>query len=183
MLLCTRKKHHLAYELEPSRFLYLLHRQRGISPEYESGRGVPPPEIVGHTDGLHCRMLRRVAHLWPSLPRRRHHHTHEKERSAMIFFHTSNIAVPQPDVLHSRKYLDFGQGFYVTPTKVQAVNYAQRFTMWGEDAYLNSYEMATPDTSVFRCKRFDSYDEGNPSPDEIRPHHRADSRRPRHLQR
>lgn len=30
----------------------------------------------------------------------------------MIVFHTSNIAVPQPDVLHSRKYLDFGRGFY-----------------------------------------------------------------------
>ena len=77
----------------------------------------------------------------------------------MIVFHTSNTPVPQPDVLHSRKYLDFGQGFYVTPTKMQAVNYAQRFTKWGEDAYLNSYEMAVPDTSKFRCKRFDRYDE------------------------
>ena len=55
----------------------------------------------------------------------------------MIVFHTSNTPVPQPDVLHSRKYLDFGQGFYVTPTKMQAVNYAQRFTKWGEDAFLN----------------------------------------------
>ena len=77
----------------------------------------------------------------------------------MIVFHTSNTPVPQPDVLHSRKYLDFGQGFYVTPTKMQAVNYAQRFTKWGEDAFLNSYEMAARDTSRFRCKRFDSYDE------------------------
>ena len=39
----------------------------------------------------------------------------------MIVFHTSNIAIPQPDVLHSRKYLDFGQGFYVTPTKMPSV--------------------------------------------------------------
>ena len=29
--------------------------------------------------------------------------------------------------LHSRRYLDFGQGFYVTPTKIQAVNYLQQF--------------------------------------------------------
>lgn len=77
----------------------------------------------------------------------------------MIVFHTSNTPVPQPDVLHSRKYLDFGQGFYVTPTKMQAVNYAQRFTKWGEDAFLNSYEMAAPDTARFRCKRFERYDE------------------------
>ena len=40
----------------------------------------------------------------------------------MIVFHTSNTPIPQPDVLHSRKYLDFGQGFYVTPTKMQAVD-------------------------------------------------------------
>ena len=77
----------------------------------------------------------------------------------MIVFHTSNIAVLRPDVLHSSRYLDFGKGFYVTPTKMQAVNYAQRFSMWGEDAYLNSYEMTSPDTAKFRCKRFDKYDE------------------------
>lgn len=76
----------------------------------------------------------------------------------MIVFHTSNTVVSSPDVLHSRKYLDFGQGFYVTPTKIQAINYAQRFTMWGEKAYLNSYEMA-PSPLDFRCKRFDSYNE------------------------
>lgn len=76
----------------------------------------------------------------------------------MMVFHTSNTVVSTPDVLHSRKYLVFGQGFYVTPTKIQAINYAQRFIMRGEDAYLNSYEMADL-TSHFRCKRFDSYNE------------------------
>ena len=76
----------------------------------------------------------------------------------MIVFHTSNMVVSSPDVLHSRKYLDFGQGFYVTPTKIQAINYAKRFTMWGDDAYLNSYEMTLPATG-FRYKRFDFYDE------------------------
>lgn len=44
-----------------------------------------------------------------------------------MVFHTSNTVVSTPDVLHSRKYLDFGLGFYVTPTKIQAINYAQRF--------------------------------------------------------
>jgi len=70
----------------------------------------------------------------------------------MIVFHTSNTVIPQPDVLHSRKYLDFGQGFYVTPNKMQAVNYAQRSTKWGEDAYLNSYEMTVPGISIFRLR-------------------------------
>jgi len=27
--------------------------------------------------------------------------------------------------------------------------------MWGEEAFLNSYEMAAPDTSIFRCKQFE----------------------------
>ena len=76
----------------------------------------------------------------------------------MIVFHTSNTVVSTPDVLHSRPYLDFGRGFYVTPTKMQALNYAQRFTKWGDDAFLNSYEMAMPDAEL-RCKHFDSYNE------------------------
>ena len=63
----------------------------------------------------------------------------------MTVFHTSNTVVSAPAVLHSRPYLDFGPGFYVTPVKMQAVNYAQRFTKWGDDAYLNTYEMAAPD--------------------------------------
>lgn len=77
----------------------------------------------------------------------------------MTVFHTSNTVVSAPDVLHSRPYLDFGRGFYVTPVKMQAVNYAKRFTRWGDDAYLNTYEMAAPDTTRFRCKCFDAYDE------------------------
>lgn len=76
----------------------------------------------------------------------------------MIVFHTSNTIVDAPDVTHSRRYLDFGQGFYVTPTKLQAINYAQRFTTWGETAWLNSYEMTLPD-GKFRLKRFEHYDE------------------------
>lgn len=76
----------------------------------------------------------------------------------MIVFHTSDTTVERPDVKHSRKYLDFGQGFYVTPIKMQAVNYASRFTTWGGTAYMNSYEMKTPPTHL-RYKRFERYDE------------------------
>lgn len=76
----------------------------------------------------------------------------------MIVFHTSNTVVRNPDVLHSHPYLDFGRGFYVTPTKMQAVNYAKRFTIWGEYAYLNSYEMIAPPNEL-RCKCFGGYDE------------------------
>lgn len=76
----------------------------------------------------------------------------------MIVYHASNQIVDAPDVKHSRRYLDFGQGFYVTPVKVQALNYSARFKVWGERAYLNIYEMATP-TPNLRCKVFPHYDE------------------------
>ena len=44
----------------------------------------------------------------------------------MEVFHASTQEVLRPDTLHSRKYLDFGSGFYVTTLRQQAVNYAER---------------------------------------------------------
>ncbi|MBQ4376945.1 MAG: DUF3990 domain-containing protein, partial [Bacteroidales bacterium] len=41
----------------------------------------------------------------------------------MILFHSSNMVVEKPDTLHSRKYLDFGRGFYLTSLYEQAVKY------------------------------------------------------------
>lgn len=76
----------------------------------------------------------------------------------MIVYHASDKVVANPDTKHSRRYLDFGQGFYVTPVKVQALNYSARFTTWGDTAYLNTYEMKEP-TSTLRHKVFPYYDE------------------------
>lgn len=45
----------------------------------------------------------------------------------MKLYHSSNVVVEHPDILHSRKYLDFGRGFYLTSIYEQAVRYAQRF--------------------------------------------------------
>lgn len=42
----------------------------------------------------------------------------------MKVYHASMVRVEHPDVLHSRKFLDFGQGFYVTTLREQAVKYA-----------------------------------------------------------
>lgn len=47
----------------------------------------------------------------------------------MIYYHGSSIAVPKPDNLHSGKRLDFGQGFYVTSVKEQAIRWARRKAM------------------------------------------------------
>ena len=42
----------------------------------------------------------------------------------MKLYHASNCIVDNPDVLHSRDFLDFGKGFYLTALKEQARKYA-----------------------------------------------------------
>jgi hypothetical protein len=49
----------------------------------------------------------------------------------MKVYHASSISVSHPDTLHSRAYLDFGPGFYVTTIERQAMDYGQRFIRRG----------------------------------------------------
>ena len=56
----------------------------------------------------------------------------------MKLYHSSNLSVNKPDVIHSRDYLDFGKGFYLTSIHTQAVKYGQRFIRRQKDAWLNS---------------------------------------------
>ena len=75
----------------------------------------------------------------------------------MTIYHASNTEVPFPDTLHSRDFLDFGKGFYVTTIREQAERYAQRFLRRGQAAWLNIYELSE-DHSDWNVKYFDSYD-------------------------
>jgi len=45
----------------------------------------------------------------------------------MILYHSSSMIVGHPDVQHSRNYLDFGRGFYLTSIREQAVRYSLFF--------------------------------------------------------
>lgn len=47
----------------------------------------------------------------------------------MKLYHSSTVAVANPDTVHSRDYLDFGKGFYLTSIYDQAIKYAQRFIL------------------------------------------------------
>ncbi len=58
----------------------------------------------------------------------------------MKLYHSSNTSVERPDTIHSRDYLDFGKGFYLTSLHEQAVKYAQRFIRRNQKAWINSYE-------------------------------------------
>lgn len=75
----------------------------------------------------------------------------------MILYHSSTVAVPVPDILHSRDYLDFGKGFYMTSIHEQAIKYAQRFIRRNRDAWLNSYKFEC-DWAAWNVLRFDAYD-------------------------
>ena len=59
----------------------------------------------------------------------------------MRLYHSSNVPVEKPDTKHSRLYLDFGRGFYLTSLHEQAVRYAQRFKRRGQQAWLNTYDL------------------------------------------
>ena len=38
----------------------------------------------------------------------------------MIVYHGSTLQIVHPDIAHSKRYLDFGRGFYVTSFQPQA---------------------------------------------------------------
>ncbi|MDO4291251.1 MAG: DUF3990 domain-containing protein [Eggerthellaceae bacterium] len=77
----------------------------------------------------------------------------------MRVYHSSTCEVSRPDTHHSRDYLDFGRGFYVTTLKDQATSYAKRFTRRGRKAFLNTYLLDELLLANFRVRRFDAYDE------------------------
>ena len=77
----------------------------------------------------------------------------------MILYHGSSLEIIQPDIAFSRRNLDFGQGFYTTPIKQQAINWAKRFKKLGKTAFLNCYEFDERLFEQFTTKEFYSYGE------------------------
>ena len=76
----------------------------------------------------------------------------------MKLYHSSNSVVENPDIQHSRNYLDFGRGFYLTSLCEQAVRYAQRFKRRGQPSWLNTYELLEYSEQQWNVKQFDTYD-------------------------
>lgn len=75
----------------------------------------------------------------------------------MILYHSSTLSIPYPDTLHSREYLDFGKGFYLTTLREQAVKYAQRFIRRRQPGWLNTYEFNFR-REDWKILEFDKYD-------------------------
>lgn len=75
----------------------------------------------------------------------------------MKLYHSSDVSVMRPDTIHSRDYLDFGKGFYLTTIHQQAVKYAQRFLRRQRDAWLNAFEFEF-EPSEWKILIFTGYD-------------------------
>ena len=77
----------------------------------------------------------------------------------MKVYHGSFMEVPAPDVLHSRKNVDFGKGFYVTPIFEQAKKWALRFRREGKASVVSSYEFDERSYEEFKVLSFKEYSE------------------------
>lgn len=76
----------------------------------------------------------------------------------MIVYHGSLDRVAHPDVVHSKRFIDFGPGFYVTSFKDQAERWARRKVMRvRKQAFVNVYEFSD-DLGALRVKRFPDMD-------------------------
>ena len=76
----------------------------------------------------------------------------------MKLYHSSTVKVENPDLDHSRDYLDFGKGFYLTSLREQAVLYAERFLLRGRPAVMNVYDIKD-EFGCMKVKVFETYDE------------------------
>ena len=77
----------------------------------------------------------------------------------MIVYHGSTEIIKEPDVLHSKKYLDFGKGFYVTNFEEQAKKWAIRKGMrQNNPPIVNVYDLSE-DWSPFQVLSFEKENE------------------------
>ena len=69
------------------------------------------------------------------------------------------MTVDKPDIVHSRRNVDFGQGFYTTLILEQAVRWCGKFKNRGKEGILSRYTF--DDKNFDKCKvlKFESYSE------------------------
>lgn len=77
----------------------------------------------------------------------------------MILYHGSNAVIETPDIVHSRKNIDFGCGFYTTPIREQAEKWVEKFIRFGENGIINIYKLEKKAMLECRILKFDTYSE------------------------
>lgn len=76
-----------------------------------------------------------------------------------ILYHGSYMEIPVPDLNHSRSYLDFGKGFYLTPYYDQAYKWCGKFMRRGKEGVISQYELKESYKQYLNVLIFDSYNE------------------------
>ncbi len=77
----------------------------------------------------------------------------------MTVWHGGEVAVPRPDLAHSRKAVDFGVGFYVTPIREQAERWCEKRKRRAGKAFLSRYEFDESAAASLKVLSFESYSE------------------------
>ena len=77
----------------------------------------------------------------------------------MIVYHGGSVAISVPDLVHSRKAVDFGPGFYVTPIREQAIRWSEKRKRRDGTAVVSRYEFDEAAVDGLKILRFDSYSE------------------------
>jgi hypothetical protein len=77
----------------------------------------------------------------------------------MILYHGGAEEIAHPDLTHSRKAVDFGAGFYVTPIYDQAKRWSEKRKRRNGAAVISRYEFDESATSNLKVLRFESYSE------------------------
>ena len=77
----------------------------------------------------------------------------------MILYHGSYLSVPYPDLMHTRKNVNFGPGFYTTPVYEQAGNWCGKFKRRGLEGIVSRYYFDDAAFKTLKVLQFDSYSE------------------------
>ena len=77
----------------------------------------------------------------------------------MILYHGSYLEIRTPDLIHSRKNVDFGRGFYTTPIYEQAVKWCEKFKRRNKSGIVSRYNFDETAYKQLKVLTFDSYSE------------------------
>ncbi len=77
----------------------------------------------------------------------------------MILYHGSYTEILRPDMLHSRKEVDFGRGFYTTPLLEQAEKWCRKFQKMKKTGIINQYRLDEAAFAECQVLQFDTYSE------------------------
>lgn len=75
----------------------------------------------------------------------------------MKLYHGSYVEIRKPDIIHSRRNVDFGRGFYLTTIYEQAEKWAAKFKRQGKTAVVTCYDFDERALQEFRTLQFQEY--------------------------